>query len=501
MAIANRIACNVPRESAGIQLEVHMGKPLNLPLDWPTSSVQLASLDLDPDNSRLMLRTKLADKQLVARLVEQEEALDLARKIAQEGGLHQHEAIVVVRKGNRYLVLEGNRRTAACRILLDPSLLPESQRGRVPAISEELKNRLKYVKVAIAPSVAAAAPLVAALHTERGKKPWSAAAKAFHLGRMSDEGMAVNEIASSQRLRPGAVRKALLSHRLLQVASSTPGLTKEQREHLADPRLKLNPFTRFFGLKRAKRLLNLGVDNNGTLTHEGLSEADTKSVIRAVAQDMLLLREGGGEPRFNTRVHEDTIIGHQLSTKPQVAAILKKLEEGQRKAQIKEKTPEDRKKIPKAKVAPRAPRAEYFQGLDAGGIRNNNALANIVAEAAQFPVARYPAAGIYLQRGLVEACLLHALREQKVMNDFMKAYGPKYGLSHLIDFCKNRRGDLWIEPDRLTGFLGNWSNRFKFIADQTVHVIMDGNADLARQAAAIIRPLVEGILRGDALKP
>lgn len=472
-----------------------------LPSEWPTDSVPLTSLELDPDNSRLMLREHLTDRQLVDRLIKQEEVLDLARKIAQEGGLHQHESIVVVKKGKKFIVLEGNRRTTACRILLDPTLLPTSQRGRVPSVSEEIKASIQSLRVVIAPSIEAAAPLIAALHTERGKKPWSAAAKAFHLGRMADQGRTVAEIAQSQKLKPGAVKKALLSHKLLGIAASMPGLSKEEKTLLADPRLKLNPFTRFFGLKQAKRLINLGVSDEGKLTHDGLSDSEAKAVIRAIARDMLLPRTHGGAPLFNTRVDENTIIGHQKSTRPEIAKILQRREtETNPNAVPNDGKDAGKPKIPKAKPMPQVRRLDYFQGISASGVTNNTALSNIVAEIAQFPISRFPAAGIYLQRGLVEACLVHAIRQKKLWNDFIGKH-PKYGLADLLVYGKSMRTDLWQDPDRTAGFLGKWESQFKFIADQTIHVIMDGNPDTARQAAAIIRPLVEGILIGHSLKP
>ena len=477
-----------------------MNRSMTLPPAWPTDSVPLSSLDLDPDNSRLMLRESLKNDELIARLVEQEEALDLAREIVRDGGLHPHETVVVVKKGRRYLVLEGNRRTAASLILLNPSILPSSQRGRIPDVSDALKDRLRTVRVVIAPNVAEAAPLVAALHTKRGKKPWSAAAKAFHLGRLADEGLTVHAIANGQKLSPGAVKKAILSHRLLGVATSTPGLTKEEKQHLSDPRLKLNPFTRFFGLKRASRLLNLGVDEKGHLTHDGLTSSEAKTVIRAIARDMLLPRAAGETPRFNTRVHEDTIIGHEIATKPEVAAILQKREIETNQSNPAPETVKGSPRIPKARpVKPSRPQ-EYFHGIEASGLRNNQPLANLVAEIAQFPIGTYPAAGIYLQRGLVEGCLMHAITEKKLRQDFHTAHTHRYGLLDLIIFSKARKTDLWREPDRIAGLLGKWESHFRFIADQTVHVIMAGNADTARQAAAIIRPLVEGILRNDALK-
>jgi len=448
-----------------------------------------------------MLRERLSDQQLVARLIDREEVLDLARKIAQNGGLHPHESIVVVKQGRRYLVLEGNRRTTAIRLLLDPGLLPESQRGRVPAISDEVKARLKEVRIVVAPDSATAAPLIAALHTERGKKPWSAAAKAFHLGKLADDGLTVQAIADSQGLRPGAVRKALLSHRLLGVAASTPGLSREEKSHLADPRLKLNPFTRFFGLKRASRLLNLGIDDDGRLTHDGLSASEARTVIRAIAKDMLLPRADGESPRFNTRVHEDTIIGHQIATKPEIATILNRRESSTHPdGSPQPDSPPDSPKIPRSRPIRRSRPQDYFHGLDASGVANNQALANLIAEIAQFPISLYPAAGIYLQRGAVEGCLMHAITQRRIRQDFYAKYTHKYGLADLIEFGKERKADLWREPDRIAGILGQWESRFKFVADQTIHVIMAGNADTARQAAAIVRPLVEGVLRGDALK-
>lgn len=51
--------------------------------------------------------------------------IELANRINEVGELHGSEIITCIRKGNKYVVLEGNRRICACKLLLDRSIIPE----------------------------------------------------------------------------------------------------------------------------------------------------------------------------------------------------------------------------------------------------------------------------------------------------------------------------------------------------------------------------------------
>src|SRR5690606_19569351 len=78
------------------------------------------SLNLDVNNPRLKYRgTPLNQKQIIDLLIKNEKVYELARKISEEG-YFVGEATIICIENNKKVVLEGNRRTAALKILQDP---------------------------------------------------------------------------------------------------------------------------------------------------------------------------------------------------------------------------------------------------------------------------------------------------------------------------------------------------------------------------------------------
>ena len=82
---------------------------------------------LDPENPRLPDGTS-SDKEAINRLIAEGEAqmLALARDLVEMGEANPAELPIVIKEGQKYLVLEGNRRFAALKLLSDPKLADRS---------------------------------------------------------------------------------------------------------------------------------------------------------------------------------------------------------------------------------------------------------------------------------------------------------------------------------------------------------------------------------------
>lgn len=78
---------------------------------------------LDPDNPRLPDGTS-SDKEAINRLLDDgyDQLLALARDLVEQGESNPAELPIVLKDGSKYLVLEGNRRFAALKLLSDPKL-------------------------------------------------------------------------------------------------------------------------------------------------------------------------------------------------------------------------------------------------------------------------------------------------------------------------------------------------------------------------------------------
>ena len=89
--------------------------------NWTQRLLSVEHLKLDIDNPRFSYfsKKKMNQTEIIKFLIDRFEVYELAKDIATDGYLLNEEPIVC-KEGESYVVLEGNRRVAACKILLNP---------------------------------------------------------------------------------------------------------------------------------------------------------------------------------------------------------------------------------------------------------------------------------------------------------------------------------------------------------------------------------------------
>ena len=121
--------------------------------EWPIEKGQVEDLLLDPLNPRLSELNNPTQEEIIEQLIKYEDVLSLALRIAERGFLPSEILIAYKDKGSIY-VLEGNRRLAACKLLLAPDKASEKHKKRFQSLSEKVnKDNLKKVNVVFSPSV------------------------------------------------------------------------------------------------------------------------------------------------------------------------------------------------------------------------------------------------------------------------------------------------------------------------------------------------------------
>ena len=108
-------------------------------------------------------------QELIADLLEHEEVMDLVRDIARQG-YFPNELLVAIRDGANTIVVEGNRRLAALKLLLNPELAPDNYQKRIRQHAAGNQHPIQKVQVVLAPSRNAAVPLIIARHNGEAVK-------------------------------------------------------------------------------------------------------------------------------------------------------------------------------------------------------------------------------------------------------------------------------------------------------------------------------------------
>lgn len=209
-------------------------------------------LHLDPENPR---HTPLeSDSEVIAQLCNEELIEELANDIATRGALSPLDVLGVIPYDGHpghFIAVEGNRRTCALILLLDPSRAPsrelQAQLRRLSATA----NVPKEVKVHVFADRAAAKPWIDLRHLGpqggRGTREWNADQKTRAAGSNRNTSSKANKLALE----------------VLDRLVNTGLLTQEQRD-----KVSLTTITRYLGTPGVRALLGLGSASKLVYTHE-----------------------------------------------------------------------------------------------------------------------------------------------------------------------------------------------------------------------------------------
>lgn len=168
---------------------------------WKDNIVNVEKLTLDLQNPRVPKHVKDHKdiNQIRNYLLEKEGVLRIARSIA-NNGYHRSAVAIVCEENGNLVVLDGNRRLAACQLLLDPTLAPNARNRK--ALEDLNKNfnkeELAEIKITIAPSRKEAEKEIWDIHVNQLLKPWQVLQKLRMYRNLIDSGESNINIASSE---------------------------------------------------------------------------------------------------------------------------------------------------------------------------------------------------------------------------------------------------------------------------------------------------------------
>lgn len=251
---------------------------------WAEKNLSVASLLLDPQNPRIPpSETERDQRALIEELIEHDDALDLAKDIADDGYSPVESLIAVVEDGKTY-VLEGNRRLAALKVLLTPELAPASVLKKVKGLSQRADGAaIGKVRVLVAPSRTAAARLIMQRHTRDQIKGWKPVMQARFYRRLADEGMSAAELAAQYGGTPGEVAGFLRLEAAYALACMLQ-LPDDVRAAVHNPRdFNASAFQRILDVPKARDRLGIEFDVDGKITGKVAKDAFEKGFSRILS--------------------------------------------------------------------------------------------------------------------------------------------------------------------------------------------------------------------------
>lgn len=205
----------------------------------PPIEIDVVKLLLDTKNPRIPRNQQsLSQDQLTVYVAENYFALAIARSITSHQYFSSEPLIAIPAPRGHFVVVEGNRRLAALKLLLNPDLRKKlEERSDWDALPlTNVPTRVPVVRVAKRRDVA---PIIGYRHIS-GIQPWDAHAKARYIADQIDSGLSVKETADEVGETESEVRTNYRNYRIAVQAERS----RIEPKALADMKGGFGVFTR-----------------------------------------------------------------------------------------------------------------------------------------------------------------------------------------------------------------------------------------------------------------
>jgi hypothetical protein len=206
-------------------------------------------LILDTDNPRFVILPHRDQAEIRKYLLTHEDVCPLATDINAYGRLLPGERIVVLRKNDCYVVVEGNRRTCSLQLLLSRELIPDGFAHRIPPTSPQIIENCSNIEVDVLPDRETALGLMTKRHIE-GVKQWKPLAKKqfFAATYRDGQGQSIQNLSRITGLRESEIKGDIRDYKFFLKTYETycSNHPTYQKEIIY---MKIDPFWRIFKAK------------------------------------------------------------------------------------------------------------------------------------------------------------------------------------------------------------------------------------------------------------
>lgn len=263
---------------------------------WPEKKLNVTSLQLDPLNPRIPdVGEGVSQRDLIADLVEHEDVTELAKDIVEQGYSPLERLLGFEEDDGKTYILEGNRRLAALKLLLNPDAAPEDARKRFRALAEKAAGGVPTrASVVLAPAREDAAGLIMQKHTRTQVSAWEPVMQARFFKNLLGKGKTVEDLAKRYGFPASEIRDRLRTLTLYEIACALP-LPPEVSDVVRNPRaFKISSIERLGAMPVVREFLGVEFDAAGRLKgtkHRGEFERAYGRIITDIVNGQLDTRE------------------------------------------------------------------------------------------------------------------------------------------------------------------------------------------------------------------
>ena len=190
-------------------------------------NVNIGDLILDDENPRFASSilvqsntSKVSQSSIIEHLLKYADIQKLAKRINEVHELHGAELVTCYKQENKLVVLEGNRRICACKLLLDRSLIPEEYKRSFPFIADETKANLESIMVIVYPDRESIQAYLSDRHIS-GVKKWSALEKNNYYMNLFQSYGTIEEVQKHTSDSISTIRKCIIKYQFFMEVFNT----------------------------------------------------------------------------------------------------------------------------------------------------------------------------------------------------------------------------------------------------------------------------------------
>jgi len=224
---------------------------------FQTKKFRIRELLLDAKNPRFVDLADTSQSGIIAYLLKNEEVIELARSISAYGGLMPGEFPLVCIEDDNKIVVEGNRRLCALKVLLSPNLAPTEYRASVPVLAKNARTELNRIQVHVIGSREQAQIVLGTRHIT-GVKTWPSISKFIFFANHFESGKTIEQIELLTGVKRSQVTAALKKHYFLQYILSLDCWSEVEKQNLINytslHRIGVDRILRIFQTEGASKL-------------------------------------------------------------------------------------------------------------------------------------------------------------------------------------------------------------------------------------------------------
>lgn len=247
-------------------------------MDWPIKRLPVTDIFLDENNIRTPI-DEPNQSALIQDMFSNEKAFKIAKSYSRNN-VFPDELPIVIEEDKRFIVIEGNRRLAALKALLEPELVPNFK-SRI----KDLNNpNITHINVVVAPNRDSTNDLVASKHTVNYRRPWQPLRKAYFFKSLIENGKSVDEI--NKEYPDHDITRSIKMLEMHKLAKNLK-INGEAKEKLLDERkFPITNLERFYNDENVQQFLGIEFTEKGkvkgNISQENFSKR-YKHIVKDVA--------------------------------------------------------------------------------------------------------------------------------------------------------------------------------------------------------------------------